>query len=130
MNHEIKPENLAKALIAGNAMITVQSNRTGVHKTYHIYRVNDTYLRVKYGAKHGKILGNIRYVDVDPIFFSSRSDEETRAFEWLFRNQFNIKKLSEQVKLYHDGSCLRCGRRLTTPESIESGYGPKCIKHV
>lgn len=26
--------------------------------------------------------------------------------------------------------CLRCNRLLTTPESLESGYGPECSKHM
>ncbi len=26
--------------------------------------------------------------------------------------------------------CRRCHRKLTVPSSIESGYGPECIKHV
>jgi hypothetical protein len=29
-------------------------------------------------------------------------------------------------KLHHVGKCGRCGRPLTTPESVESGIGPIC----
>lgn len=29
-------------------------------------------------------------------------------------------------KTHHEGRCGRCGRTLTTPESIESGIGPIC----
>ncbi|MGQ4872128.1 MAG: DUF6011 domain-containing protein, partial [Candidatus Thorarchaeota archaeon] len=32
--------------------------------------------------------------------------------------------LPEKVRIWHEGKCGRCGRRLTVPESIESGYGP------
>jgi len=28
--------------------------------------------------------------------------------------------------VYHEGRCGRCGRKLTVPESIESGIGPDC----
>lgn len=28
--------------------------------------------------------------------------------------------------LHHEGRCCRCGRMLTTPESIEAGIGPEC----
>lgn len=31
-------------------------------------------------------------------------------------------------KTHHEGKCCRCGRRLTVPSSIESGWGPECIK--
>jgi hypothetical protein len=27
----------------------------------------------------------------------------------------------------HEGRCGRCGRTLTVPESIDSGFGPECI---
>ena len=29
---------------------------------------------------------------------------------------------------HHEGKCCRCGRKLTVPSSIESGWGPECIK--
>ena len=33
-------------------------------------------------------------------------------------------------KVNHAGKCCRCGRKLTTPESIESGIGPECRKFI
>lgn len=30
--------------------------------------------------------------------------------------------------LHHEGKCCRCGRVLTTPESVTSGIGPECLK--
>lgn len=32
--------------------------------------------------------------------------------------------------LHHEGKCGRCGRRLTVPESIETGLGPECAGKV
>ena len=32
--------------------------------------------------------------------------------------------------LHHEGKCGRCGRRLTVPESIETGLGPECAGRV
>lgn len=29
---------------------------------------------------------------------------------------------------HHEGRCGRCGRALTVPESVESGFGPECTK--
>ena len=31
-----------------------------------------------------------------------------------------------QVEVWHVGQCCRCGRALTTPESIANGIGPTC----
>jgi hypothetical protein len=35
-----------------------------------------------------------------------------------------------QVEIWHVGFCGRCGRRLTVPSSIASGFGPECIGKV
>lgn len=31
-------------------------------------------------------------------------------------------------KVHHEGTCGRCGRTLTTPESVERGIGPECAE--
>lgn len=33
-------------------------------------------------------------------------------------------------EVYHIGTCGRCGKKLTTPESIMTGLGPECCKKV
>lgn len=35
---------------------------------------------------------------------------------------------ADQAKFWHEGVCCRCGRKLTTPESVSSGIGPECSK--
>lgn len=32
--------------------------------------------------------------------------------------------------VHHEGRCCRCGKRLTVPESVKSGWGPECIKYI
>lgn len=32
--------------------------------------------------------------------------------------------------MHHEGKCGRCARLLTVPESVDSGFGPECIKKV
>jgi len=32
--------------------------------------------------------------------------------------------------VHHEGTCCRCGRTLTVPESVKTGIGPECRKHV
>ena len=34
------------------------------------------------------------------------------------------------VRLLRSTHCIRCGRRLTTPDSIRSGMGPECIRYL
>lgn len=33
-----------------------------------------------------------------------------------------------ECEVWHEGRCGRCGRKLTVPESIETGIGPDCAK--
>lgn len=33
-------------------------------------------------------------------------------------------------RLHHEGRCGRCGRKLTVPESIETGLGPECAGKI
>lgn len=34
------------------------------------------------------------------------------------------------MRLYHEGVCSICGRRLTSPKSIRQGIGPKCLRYL
>jgi len=34
--------------------------------------------------------------------------------------------LGQTLEVWHEGRCGRCGRKLTVPESIQSGWGPEC----
>lgn len=63
-------------------------------------------------------------------------EEAYRVFEWLV-NRLNVTRnvqgdlkenelFNAQAEFWHLGKCARCGRDLTTPESIASGIGPVC----
>lgn len=51
-----------------------------------------------------------------------------KAFRWLLKC-IEADRFSS-IEFWHEGRCGRCGRRLTDPESIASGFGPECIHHV
>lgn len=34
--------------------------------------------------------------------------------------------LGSSLEVWHEGRCAKCGRKLTVPESIASGFGPEC----
>lgn len=52
-----------------------------------------------------------------------------RVLDRLSKNEGD--KITEAgFQLYHEGKCGRCGRKLTTPESIETGIGPECLKQM
>jgi len=49
-----------------------------------------------------------------------------RIARWAFSLIWRREELPEGYKFHHEGRCGRCGRTLTTPESISSGFGPVC----
>ena len=46
-----------------------------------------------------------------------------RAIRWFLRD---ISKALSQCSFWHNGKCGCCGRKLTVPESIATGFGPIC----
>lgn len=46
------------------------------------------------------------------------------AFAWFWRHVDDLEK--HGAEFWHSGACSRCGRELTTPESLERGLGPTC----
>jgi hypothetical protein len=49
-----------------------------------------------------------------------------KLIRWVLGHLFTEKALPAAWKLHHEGRCAACGRQLTTPESIERGFGPEC----
>jgi len=48
------------------------------------------------------------------------------GFSWLMKTIADPQALAEKAEFRHMGKCARCQHRLTTPESIDSGFGPVC----
>jgi hypothetical protein len=57
--------------------------------------------------------------------YDEESDEFT-FFDSCFLRVGRGRDLPENIEFYHLGRCGRCGRKLTDPESINRGLGPKC----
>ena len=51
-----------------------------------------------------------------------------RAAKWFLDqlSPFQPESSVAQAEVFHDGTCCRCGRALTVPESVASGIGPIC----
>jgi hypothetical protein len=60
----------------------------------------------------------------------SRDAPSAKAFDWFWRIVAQGRDPSFACDVDHLGACGRCGRPLTVPESIRSGFGPECIGKV
>lgn len=136
-------EQIKNFTLAGNATITVRSNATGTRFTYKIQSPRERqkdrpqiwFVRLMNGSDNEnsfKYLGNIR---ANGSFDHGRNSRikstapSARAFNWFWNMiQTNRNDLFDKAAVWHEGRCGRCGRKLTVPESVESGFGPECVK--
>ena len=136
----VDPSVTVRFMLAGNAYVTFQSRRTGDRYTYHVVRaeprVGDSrpaphFVSVLVGPDNGrnyKYLGSIFESRVYAQTAKSKIDRNSIsaiAFSWVWKT-LSGGHMHADLAIYHEGRCGRCGRRLTTPESIETGLGPVC----
>ncbi|MGI9570242.1 MAG: DUF6011 domain-containing protein [Desulfobulbia bacterium] len=121
LGKELHQGRLAFA-IAGKAIFTIRSKKTGKHYTYKILEG-----RVRHFAsvRHGDDfldIGSFKKGDTQSWYWPNGSPSPSaKALTWFLRNPD-----SDQIEFFHMGKCAMCGRALTNPESIESGFGPIC----
>lgn len=143
---------LRSFLLAGRAILTVRSRASGVRFTLKFTRPDPkrderprageppVWVSVLTGPDNGAdyaYLGTV-WPQAGALVYrlgtKSRIDADApsqRAVRWfLGLLQRNPDLLFEQADVWHEGRCGRCGRQLTVPESIVSGFGPECINHV
>lgn len=121
--------NAREYLLAGNAVVTFRNSSTGNRFTYKVRRPDEDhphFVMIRTGSEDWIFMGTI--FDGDQYRHGKRSSisrdsQSAKTFEWLWRN---IDSLPTEIEIWHEGRCLRCGRQLTTPESIRRSYGPEC----
>ena len=125
---------------AGRATFTLQSKRTGERFTYRVCapqkdgrldtEANVRFVKVLTGSDNESDYQYAGFFRVDDFVFRHGGAKarigvtapSVKAIEWFLRNLG-----STLVEVWHEGSCGRCGRTLTVPESIEIGLGPICM---
>lgn len=140
IQHELTKEEVPKFVLAGNATVTLQSGTTGRHFTYRIKKYNDQdvyFVRVLRGPNNeedytyiGAYYPQRKRFHIAKAWYGMSEDywpPAARAITFLFNHLYDKP---ERLKVFHEGKCGRCGRTLTTPESIKLGYGPECINLV
>ena len=125
-------QDIVTFLTAGRAEFTLESNNTATHFTFKITK-SDTHYRyfVNYlnGPDSYGYAGMINELTGLKFYTTQKSPKKDtpviRAINW-FINQLDHGTKLDQVEFHHIGRCGRCGRKLTTPESIRTGLGPVC----
>jgi hypothetical protein len=133
--------HITQFITAGNATFTLRSRKTGQRFTYNFTAKPEaglTFVKVLSGPDNTAdytYMGMIRSTDPH-ILLTTRASRVTpdalswRVLAWFLRAVYLKPDTLDQVEVFHEGRCGRCGRKLTVPESIESGFGPECINLV
>jgi hypothetical protein len=145
------PNLILAFMLAGDATITFKNAKSGTHLTYRLQRSELTEAEIAQGKKpiyfvklltgsdnendytYIGIIAPDRYKNNALAFRTTGKSKLTmdskpcmvlaRAFEF-----FVSGKMPFGLEVWHEGRCGRCGRKLTTPESVERGFGPDCIQ--
>lgn len=51
-----------------------------------------------------------------------------RAIQWALPRLWAEASMPPAFGIFHAGRCGRCGRTLTVPESVATGFGPECAE--
>ena len=143
MRGVLEPGRRRAYALAGHAVITIRSTKTGERFTYKITEpvtgkllanakamgsnAKPHFVKLLWGPENESDYRYIGTIFPDGNFrttaksFAGPDAPSVLAFAWLSRNWE-----SPLVEVWHEGCCGRCGRRLTVPESIASGIGPIC----
>lgn len=144
--HQFKSLADAKAFaLAGNAILTIQSAKTGTHFTFKIQAPKEVPGRDPFASdiRFVKVLaggnadeGNWSYLGMIQgrsfrLTKGSRAGAESpsvKAFTWFWTVLQTEAVAPNQLIIRHENHCGRCGRTLTHPESIDRGIGPECAQ--
>lgn len=131
--------DVKRYVLGGKATVTLKSRKTGTRYTYRIkQKTNDDgtktphFVSVMFGPDNTAdytFLGTL-FEDGTKYRHGKKSslqenDVRERAFCYVWLRVLD-GLLPSDVEVWHSGTCGRCGRKLTVPESIRNGIGPEC----
>jgi hypothetical protein len=133
-SHQIKHTDAVEFILAGKSLFTLLNSKSDNRFTFKVkkHKVDDVYfVSVLTNPDVYQFLGIIKNQKFTHSKSSkiSKDAQSFRVFDYVF---FNLCKdtLPEFIEIWHEGKCGKCGRTLTVPLSIETGFGPECQKRL
>lgn len=135
------PAATIRFMLAGKAHLTFQSRDTGMRFTYRIelaeerpgYTRTCHFVSVLTGPDNSASYEYLGCIFDRRLYSHGQKSRiamdapSAVAFAWTWRT-LSGGRMHPALAVYHEGRCGRCGRRLTTPQSIETGLGPVCAE--
>ena len=122
-------------VIIPNGCFTVENTTNGTHRTVKVHTARKGNLKDKriisllVGCNNDSDYAGFGFVENGVVKVWSKH-QDCKVKTWLAQfvaNQFGQNpKAIEGVNFLVEKRCIRCNRRLTTPESIKAGIGPEC----
>ena len=133
MENILKQDLALDFIFGGNSIFTCRNTKTGNRFTFKVtkHKKEEVYfVKVLTNPDVYEFIGSVRKESKYKHSRKSRisgESQSTRVFDFLI-NRLRTNTLPEFVEIWHEGRCGRCGRSLTVPNSIETGFGPECVK--
>jgi len=149
--HRLSPDHIKEFVLAGKALFTVLNTKTGGRFTFKVskaaskdasgvpHRCTLWFVKVLTGPDNTScytFLGTFQQFQDGPIVYRhslkapiGEQAPSALGAAWLAR-RLTDGAFPPNMAVFHEGRCGRCGKLLTVPESVESGFGPECIKKV
>jgi len=134
MSKRLDNSDALKFIFAGNSTVTFMNAETGNRFTYRVKKSKDGsifFVSVLSGPDQHSYLGTVSagiYSHGRKSSFSPGCQSE-KVFSYVL-NKLKSGSLANQIEIWHEGKCGKCGRQLTVPSSIDTGIGPECIKSL
>lgn len=148
MNNEFRGnldfEGTKRHILAGNSILTFRNSKTNNHLTFKVKKHKDKKLWFVSYLAGSDNTNDFRYLGIIDKDFKTKKfhfhltkksacgKDATvyKGFKVIYNWLSENAGFPEDLEVYHEGVCGRCGRRLTVPESIESGFGPVCSTKI
>jgi hypothetical protein len=120
-------------ILAGNSTSTFLNRETDNRFTYKVKKSKDSDLFFVSVLTSPDVYTYIGYITSDFKLGKkskiNKDAQSVKVFNYIFR-KLKSGKLPEQIEIWHNGKCGKCGRKLTVPSSIDTGIGPECFKNL
>lgn len=131
-SHKIEHSKAIEFILGGKSLFTFLNTKSENRFTYNVkkHKTDDIYfVSVLTNPDVYQYIGVIKNKEFTHTKKSkiSKESQSVRVFDFVF-SKLKSSSLPESIEIWHEGKCGKCGRTLTVPSSIQTGFGPECIK--
>lgn len=140
-NQLLRKRVIKEYIFAGHSTFTIESTKIGQRYTYKVKR-QTTKSSGKVSYQVYRLYGpdntdDYRFIclvadDRKTILVNQGNQKEMSIvmFKQFIDMLYNDEAWPEKCRFYKSNRCAKCGRLLTTPDSVEIGYGPTCREAI